>query len=305
MPDGPVPVVRRAAGRRGAVLRGLRGGRRRIGRGPAARGDGGGHDARHEPRVHRAPGRRVRQVRRGGRRRRLLHDLRAPGARAGDGRRPGRRWPTPPTGAGATTATRTPPPWPPRPRAGRCSSCPTACRSAPTPTWRPRRRSMPPPARLGGPPVRRPRRPGGGGGRRPRGRQRGAERHRPALDARRQPRRPARSWWPWPPASEVHMANVGDARGYAGPTRRASGWSVEQLTTDDSVAARAVAQGIDRRRGAQPAGRPRHHRLAGRRRPRRRAHVSRRRARARRPGARVQRRAVELRAHRPGARAGW
>jgi serine/threonine protein phosphatase PrpC len=43
--------------------------------------------------------------------------------------------------------------------------------------------------------------------------------------------------------SELHMTNVGDARGYlARPDGEA--WSVEQLTVDDSVAARAVAQGI-------------------------------------------------------------
>jgi serine/threonine protein phosphatase PrpC len=43
---------------------------------------------------------------------------------------------------------------------------------------------------------------------------------------------------------QVHMTNVGDARGYvvrAGD----DGWSAEQVTTDDSVAAQAVAQGID------------------------------------------------------------
>jgi len=43
--------------------------------------------------------------------------------------------------------------------------------------------------------------------------------------------------------SEVHMVNVGDARGYVVRAGEA-GWSVEQLTTDDSVAARAVAEGI-------------------------------------------------------------
>jgi serine/threonine protein phosphatase PrpC len=44
--------------------------------------------------------------------------------------------------------------------------------------------------------------------------------------------------------SELHLANVGDARGYL--VRSAGeGWAVEQLTVDDSVAARAVAQGID------------------------------------------------------------
>jgi serine/threonine protein phosphatase PrpC len=43
--------------------------------------------------------------------------------------------------------------------------------------------------------------------------------------------------------SEVHMANVGDARGYLARSD-GEGWSVEQLTVDDSVAARAVAQGI-------------------------------------------------------------
>ena len=67
------------------------------------------------------------------------------------------------------------------------------------------------------------------------------------------------------------MANVGDARGYA----RAPGgrgdpprgrWT--QLTTDDSVAARGRRRGRPRRRGAEPARRPRHHRLAGGRRPR-------------------------------------
>jgi serine/threonine protein phosphatase PrpC len=43
--------------------------------------------------------------------------------------------------------------------------------------------------------------------------------------------------------SEVHMANVGDARGYV--VRPAGdGWAVQQLTVDDSIAARAVAQGI-------------------------------------------------------------
>ena len=46
--------------------------------------------------------------------------------------------------------------------------------------------------------------------------------------------------------TEVHMANVGDARGYVvRPTSAAEGWSPEQVTTDDSVAAQAVAQGID------------------------------------------------------------
>ena len=44
--------------------------------------------------------------------------------------------------------------------------------------------------------------------------------------------------------SEVHMANVGDARGYVVRPEAGRAWSVEQLTTDDSVAARAVAQGI-------------------------------------------------------------
>jgi serine/threonine protein phosphatase PrpC len=51
---------------------------------------------------------------------------------------------------------------------------------------------------------------------------------------------------------EVHMANVGDARGYVvrrapaagGGTGAADAWSVEQVTVDDSVAAQAVAQGV-------------------------------------------------------------
>ena len=46
--------------------------------------------------------------------------------------------------------------------------------------------------------------------------------------------------------SEVHMVNVGDARGYVvRPGAEGSAtWSVDQLTTDDSVAARAVAEGV-------------------------------------------------------------
>ena len=42
----------------------------------------------------------------------------------------------------------------------------------------------------------------------------------------------------------VHMANVGDARGYV-VRPDGDAWSVEQVTVDDSVAAQAVAQGID------------------------------------------------------------
>ena len=57
--------------------------------------------------------------------------------------------------------------------------------------------------------------------------------------------------------TDVHLANVGDARGYlltattsaeaeASPgTEDAPLWSATQLTTDDSVAAEAVAEGID------------------------------------------------------------
>jgi len=46
--------------------------------------------------------------------------------------------------------------------------------------------------------------------------------------------------------SEVHMVNVGDARGFAvrPGAEDVPAWSVEQLTTDDSVAARAVAEGV-------------------------------------------------------------
>lgn len=44
----------------------------------------------------------------------------------------------------------------------------------------------------------------------------------------------------------VHVANVGDARAYLlAPATAGEGWAAAQLSTDDSVAALAVAQGID------------------------------------------------------------
>ncbi|HKY66933.1 MAG TPA: hypothetical protein VJM49_11205, partial [Acidimicrobiales bacterium] len=45
-------------------------------------------------------------------------------------------------------------------------------------------------------------------------------------------------------ATQAHLTNVGDARGYV-VRPAADGWAAEQVTVDDSVAARAVAQGID------------------------------------------------------------
>ena len=45
--------------------------------------------------------------------------------------------------------------------------------------------------------------------------------------------------------TQVHLANVGDARGYVVRPDSDEAWSPEQVTTDDSVAAQAVAQGID------------------------------------------------------------
>ena len=72
-----------------------------------------------------------------------------------------------------------------------------------------------------------------------------------------------------------------------------------QVSTDDSVAAQAVAQGIEVE-VALALLRPRHHRLAGRRRPRAPATRGQPAGRARRHAARLQRRPVELRRHRPG-----
>jgi serine/threonine protein phosphatase PrpC len=45
-------------------------------------------------------------------------------------------------------------------------------------------------------------------------------------------------------ATQVHMTNVGDARGYV-VRATSDGWTAEQVTSDDSAAAHAVAQGID------------------------------------------------------------
>ena len=55
---------------------------------------------------------------------------------------------------------------------------------------------------------------------------------------------PAPSWWPVATASAVYVANVGDARGYL-LTPAEGGRSAAQVSTDDSVAAQAVAQGIE------------------------------------------------------------
>ena len=282
------------------VLRGVRGGRarRRTAAGARPSGDGRTTDRRStRASSSRAPGGGLRQVRRRGRRRRVLHDVRAPGARAGDESSTGRRWPTPPTGAGGTTATRTR-----RPRGdGRGLAGDRRVR---------RRLDQPAPGvpgggrrRRGAPrrtSVRRRRRPRGGGVRRPRA-------------ASAVPNDTDPHWTldgshaactivvAVATPSELHMVNVGDARGYAGPARRGG---VVGRAAHGRRQRRGPRRGPGhrRRRGAQPAGRPRHHGLAGGRRPRRRGPRFLRRDGCRRPGARVQRRVVELRAHRPGAR---
>ena len=191
MSPDPRPFPRPA---RRAASRWSRGGSaRRAGRPPTARPRArrprrrGGPDARHEPRVRGARGRGLRQVWRRGRRRRVLHDVWAPGARAGDSRRRddvGLRHPpgpaAPPQEDSAALAV-TAEGWPviavsdgvsisPNPHLASRAAVDAAVgvwvdvgSPAPTTSWR----RCPTPAR----------------------RQRGAERHRPALDARRQPRR--------------------------------------------------------------------------------------------------------------------
>ena len=92
----------------------------------------------------------------------------------------------------------------------------------------------------------------------------------PSLDPRTAATPPARSSSPWPRRPRSHVANVGDARGYLlrpDPTAPGGGRSSSSPPTT-AWRPRAVAEGVDPDVALNLPGGPRHHRLAGGRRPR-------------------------------------